>query len=162
MAVIYGCEVPEDLYFDIERSIWARLEPGGVVVSGFSDAFQTRAGKLLVVQPLPLKERARGKACATVESAKWVGGFATVVTGQVLEYNADLVADPNLANRDPYGAGWVVRIRAIRLEAELPELLTGPPAVQAYREKLRKDQIHCYRCAPEAENGPETASGGPH
>lgn len=146
MAVVNGCELPEGLYFDVERSIWARVDPDGLVTAGFSDPFQTRAGRLLHIQPLPERPRQRGRACATVESAKWVGGFAMVLSGTVVEFNPDLLADPQLANRDPYGAGWVARIRPAALDDELAELLTGAAAVAAYRTKLESEQVRCYRC----------------
>lgn len=148
VAVLRGCELPEELYYDVERSIWARLDPDGLVTMGFTDPFQTRAGKLLVIQPLPLRARPRGRSVATIESAKWVGGFATILSGEVVAFNPLLLQDPSLANRDPYRAGWVARLRPTNLEAELAELVTGQAAVAAYREKLERDKIHCFRCAP--------------
>lgn len=145
--MIFGCELPADCWYDVERSVWARFDGDGLVTTGFSDPFQTRAGKLLHIQPLPPRPRPRGKAIATIESAKWVGGFPLILSGEVVQFNPDLLKDPALANRDPYGAGWVARIRPTAAAAEQGELLTGDAAIAAYREKLEREQIRCFRCA---------------
>lgn len=148
MAVINACLIPPDLYYDVVRSIWVRLEDDGLATTGLTDPFQTRCGKLLHIHPRPVgRTLVRGKAAATLESAKFVGPLTMLLSGEIVETNPLVMKTPLTVNRDPYGEGWVVRFRPTNLEAELPELLTGEAAEAAFQEKLAHDKIHCIRCA---------------
>jgi glycine cleavage system H protein len=74
----------------------------------------------------------RGAAIGSLEAEKMVRPVVAPVSGTVLEINDAVVAAPALLNRDPYGAGWLVRIRASRWSAERAELLHGDEAVAAW------------------------------
>ena len=70
-----ACDIPEDLYYDIERDVWIRFE-GDLAVLGMTDPAQTRCGKFAALSFREVgKKVAQGKALVTVESAKWVGAF---------------------------------------------------------------------------------------
>ncbi|MCC7360657.1 MAG: hypothetical protein IT317_14345 [Anaerolineales bacterium] len=147
MAILYGCDIPEDYYFDLERDLWVRFE-GDLAVLGMTDLAQTRGGKLvnLVFKKLG-KVIAQGKSAATIESAKWVGPFPMPFSGELVAVNqATFSADILAANKDPYGAGWLVKVRPVNLAAERGHLLTGADAVAAYRAKIEALGVHCYRC----------------
>lgn len=147
MAILNGCEFPEDRAYYIERTqmTWVVVE-GDRVTVGLTDPAQTRAGKILHVR---LKAagtaRERGKPIATVESGKWAGPVMAPVTGTVLEANAEVEKDPSILNTDPYGRGWIVRMSAT-VPAELGTLLTGTGALARFKEILEKDNIRCMRC----------------
>ena len=59
----------------------------------------------------PAARWTRGKSCATIESGKWVGPAKIAFDAEVVEVNDALTADPKLANADPYGEGWMVKVR---------------------------------------------------
>ncbi len=147
MAILNGCEFPEDRAYYIERTqmTWVVVE-GDRVTVGLTDPAQTRAGKILHVR---LKAagtaRERGKPIATVESGKWAGPVMAPVTGTVLEANAEVEKDPSILNTNPYGRGWIVRMSAT-VPAELGTLLTGTGALARFKEILEKDNIRCMRC----------------
>ncbi len=148
MAVVRACTLPEDLHYDVERGVWVRLEPDGTATMGFSDAAQTRAGKILHVSSRALgKTLVRGKTAATIESAKWIGPFPTALSGEVVAVNEQVLKRGITINQDPYGVGWIIRLRPSQLAAELPELPTGEAAVAAYGAKLERDRITCIKCA---------------
>lgn len=148
MAIINACQIPPDLYYDVVKSVWVRLDSDGLVTTGLTDPFQTRSGKLLHVHARPVgRLLVRGKAAATLESAKFVGPLPMLLSGEIVETNPALAKTPRLVNRDPYGEGWVVRYRPTNLAAELPALLTGEAAVAAFRTKLEHDKVNCMRCA---------------
>lgn len=151
MALINGCEIPEDLFYEISMHVWVRFEADGAVTLGMTDPAQTRAGKLqrLTVKK-PGKQLRRGDPAAVLESAKWVGPFPAPLSGEVVEANADAVANPALVNRDLYGSGWIVRLRPTRLGEERGFLVTGSEAVAAYRAAIEAQQINCIRCADPA------------
>lgn len=158
MAVINGCQIPEDLYYDVAMEVWVRLEADGTATLGMTDPASTRAGRLLkLTVKRPGKFLERGATAAIAESAKWLGPFPTPLTGEVVAGNPRVLEDANLVNSDLYGEGWIVRLRPTRLEAELPHLVTGEAAVRAYREMLEREGLYCIRCAGPADPGQASA-----
>jgi glycine cleavage system H protein len=85
----------------------------------------------------------KGRNIATVESGKWVGAVPAPVSGEIVAVNDALAASPGLINSDPYGAGWVVRLRPSDWEADAADLVTGPEGVEAYRRFLDAAGISC-------------------
>jgi glycine cleavage system H protein len=55
--------------------------------------------------------------------------------------------DTAVANRDPYGAGWMARVRPDRIEAERGHLRSGPDAFQGFKDYITENDIRCYRCS---------------
>jgi len=150
-VIYYGCELPEDLYFDLERDVWIRIEADQAVL-GMTDVAQTRGGKLVnIAFKKPGKVIPQGKSAATIESAKWVGPFPMPFSGEIVATNEDgFKRDILLANKDPYGAGWLVKVRPTQLDAERGHLLTGAAAVEAYKKKIEALQVKCFRCVDDA------------
>lgn len=148
MTIFYGCDIPEELWFDFERDLWVRFEADGAATLGMTDIAQTRGGKLVnITFKKPGRLVAQGKSAATIESAKWVGPFPMPFSGEVVANNAAAFQrDILIANRDPYGAGWLVRVRPVHLEAERGHLLTGPAAVEKYKQRIRELGLKCFRC----------------
>ena len=143
MTTAKGCDLPDDLYYFVEKHIWLRPE-GEEVVMGLTDVAQHLAGKVIAVTIKKIgRSLSKGQSAATVESSKWVGPVPTPVSGEIIAANADLVADPELINRDCYGAGWVVRLRAGNWAEESAELVTGADGLQKYTEYLAQDGISC-------------------
>ncbi len=143
MAVVDGCNIPEDLYYWIEKHVWAKPDDD-VVVIGLSDVAQNLAGKIIVVNLKSAgKTLARGKSGGTLESGKWVGSIPTPVAGEVIEVNQDAKANPSLVNEDPYGKGWLLKIRPTNWEEDKNRLVTGEEGVLSYREKLQQEGIKC-------------------
>ncbi len=153
MAVYFGCDIPEDCYFDLGRDVWIRFE-GDFAVLGMTDVAQTRGGKLVnIAFKKPGKVIQQGRSAATIESAKWVGPFPMPFSGEIVETNeAGFQRDILLANKDPYGAGWLVRVRPTGPESERAHLLTGPAAVEAYQKKILELGVKCFRCVDDAGN----------
>ncbi len=146
--IYYGCDIPEDLYYDVERDVWIRFE-GDIAVLGMTDPAQTRCGKLVAVRfKKPGKVVKQGRALATIESGKWVGPFPAPFTCEIVETNeATFAGDILVANKDPYGAGWMVKVRPLNLDGERDHLVTGEEAVKRYIEKIEAAGIRCFRCA---------------
>jgi glycine cleavage system H protein len=150
MLVYAGCAVPEEYLFDLELDVWVRLEDDGSARLGMTDVAQTLCGKLVSVsfQKQPGERARRGRTLAVIESAKWVGPFRAALSGEVLEVNeAAFQADRLIANRDPYGEGWLVRLMPSELEGERGALIDGIEAFPLVRERIERDEIRCFRCA---------------
>ena len=139
-----GCKIPKDLYYDIENQVWYRLEPDGTVVVGATDIGQTRAGRMVNVRIKPPgKHVPKGKPIASLESGKWTGPVPAVIEGEVVERNEELFDTPDLINDDPYGRGWIARIKPTNLERDLKDLTTGAEAVQKMKEYIEREGVEC-------------------
>ena len=104
-------KVPHDLRF-LKSHEWARLETDGTVTIGISDHAQQALGDLVFVETPDAGRRvAAGEAIAVVESVKAASDVYSPVSGEIVAGNADLGGRPELINQDPYGAGWIMRIR---------------------------------------------------
>lgn len=149
MGVFSGCDIPEALHYDVEHDVWARFDASGEITLGMTDPAQTRCGKLVSVRFKKVGRHVpRGQSLATIESAKWVGPFPAVLSGEIVANNEAAFRDDILvANKDPYGAGWLVRIRPSDAESESQELVTGQEASLRYQARIAALEIHCYRCA---------------
>lgn len=144
MVEVSGCHIPPEIYYWVEKHVWARLEPDGTVTVGMTDVAQHMAKTIIAVTPKGAgRPVERGKSAGTVESGKWVGPITSPVSGQVTAINERLKAEPSLINRDPYGEGWILRVRPTRWEEERMALLTGEEAVKAYQELLTAQGIRC-------------------
>lgn len=144
----HGCVLPDGLLYDVERHVWVRLE-GDEAVLGMTDVGQTACGRMVQISwKAPGRVVARGRPLAVIESAKWVGPFPTPLTGEIVATNeAAFARDVLVANRDPYGEGWLVRLRPTNTEEERVHLLEGDAAFERYRELIEAEGLHCFRCA---------------
>jgi glycine cleavage system H protein len=90
---------------------WVRQDEDMVTV-GITDHAQTMLGDLVYVE-LPEIENGyeAGQECAVVESVKAAADIYCPISGEVIEINEDLLENPQLINEDPYGKGWLMRIR---------------------------------------------------
>lgn len=144
-----GCELPRDLLYDVERDVWVRPAADRTLTLGMTDPAQSRAGKFLHIQ---FKKVGRhldaGQSAATIESAKWAGPFPTPLAGTVVETNESAYrADILVANRDPYGAGWIVRLAPDAWPVLSSDLVSGPEALTRYHARIDLLAINCIRCA---------------
>jgi glycine cleavage system H protein len=148
MNVYRGCAFPDDLLYSVEHDVWVRYQDG-IATMGMTDPAQTRCGKFVSLRFKRIGTLVpKGKSFATIESAKWVGPFPAVLTGEVVETNeATFRRDILIANREPYDAGWLVKVRPTNWDAEKGELLDASQAFGAYQQKIEEWKINCMRCA---------------
>jgi len=101
---------PDDLLFTKEHE-WLRLE-GETGTIGISDHAQKELGDIVYVElPKPGMKFNSGESFGNVESVKAVSELFIPVSGEVVEINEELGAAPETINADPYGTGWMIRIR---------------------------------------------------
>ena len=147
MSTVRGCNLPEDLFYLVEKHVWAKLMDGGVVRVGITAVAAKLSGGKLAALTVKAKnigqEVLQGKSLATVESSKFVGPVPAPVTGIVLRGNDKLATDPNLATSDPYGEGWVAEMQPSNWEVDKANLVTGAAGIAAYQAKLEADNISC-------------------
>ena len=147
MATIRGCNLPEDLYYLIDKHVWAKPIDGGLLRVGLTAVAAKLSGGKLAAITVKAKnigqEVKQGKSLATVESSKFVGPVPAPVTGVLVRANDALAANPNIAVSDPYGEGWIAEIKPSAWDAEKDKLATGASGVASYQAKLEADNISC-------------------
>ncbi len=113
--------IPEDLRYN-ESHEWVRAE-GGVATVGITHHAQEELSELVYVElPEVGKVVEKGDPVAVVESVKAASDIYAPVSGEVVETNAELESDPSKVNGDPYGAGWIFKIK-LAAEGDLDALL---------------------------------------
>ena len=145
--IYYACDIPEDLYYDIERDVWIRFE-SDIATLGMTDVAQTRCGKIAAISFRDVGKRiVQGKTLSTIESAKWVGPFPAPFSCEIVETNEiGFAKDILLANKEPYTTGWLVKVRPMDLENEDRHLVTGEEAFEKYKARIQELKINCLRC----------------
>ncbi|MEE9219793.1 MAG: glycine cleavage system protein GcvH [Acidobacteriota bacterium] len=120
---------PAQLKFSREHE-WLSVE-GDVGTIGITDFAQNELGDIVYVE-LPQQDAriSAGGEMGTIESVKSVSELFSPVSGQVVEVNAELGNAPELVNREPYGRGWMVKVRLS--DPKEVESLLGLDAYQAY------------------------------
>ncbi len=102
--------VPEGLWYTDEHE-WARIE-GDIAVVGITDYAQKELRDVVFVElPATGDKLAFRKDLGYVESTKSVNSILSPVSGEVIEVNGKLEESPELVNKDPYGEGWMVKVR---------------------------------------------------
>jgi glycine cleavage system H protein len=140
MATVRGCTFPDNLFYSVESNVWCRLESDDTVTVGMTAYAVSLAGPIVAFTPKAVgKQVEQDRSVATVESGKWVGPVKAPVSGQVVAVNEALDAQPGLANDDPYGAGWMVRMRPSDWGEEVSTLLTGDAATAAFEAKMEAE-----------------------
>jgi len=116
-------ETPQGLYYTEQHEYLKRTEEDGVFLVGITDYAQGELGDVVFVE-LPAAGEAFGRkeTFGTIEAVKAVSELYAPVAGEVVEVNLALDDDPSLVNTDPYGEGWMIRLR-LDDEKELAGLL---------------------------------------
>lgn len=112
---------PENIRYTSEHE-WIRVE-GDEAYVGITDYAQSELGEIVFVDVPTLGETVgQGEVFGSIEAVKTVSDLNMPVSGEVLEINGALDAQPELVNNDPYGEGWIIRI-SVKDAAELDNLM---------------------------------------
>ncbi len=126
--------IPSDLRY-LDSHEWARLESDGTVTVGISDHAQAALGDLVFVEvPEVGKTLSKGGAAAVVESVKAASDVYSPISGEVTAANDALGSAPELVNQDPYGKGWLFKLKPGN-KSELDQLLDAA----AYEKALEAE-----------------------
>jgi glycine cleavage system H protein len=102
--------IPENLYYTKDHE-WAKVE-GDIAVVGITDHAQESLGEVTFVElPAVGKSLAQHGQLGTVESSKAASDIYSPAAGTVMEVNERLESEPELINKDCYGAGWICKVK---------------------------------------------------
>jgi glycine cleavage system H protein len=140
MASVKNCNLPDDLYYNVENNVWARKEADGTVTIGMTAYACALAGEVVAYTHKKVGRTVDlNKSCATVESGKWVGPVKTPVAGEVIAVNDVVSGKPATINKDPYGEGWLAKLKPSNWDAESAPLVTGAAIAAAFEAKMNAD-----------------------
>jgi glycine cleavage system H protein len=105
-------KVPDDLVYTAEHEYVARTDDPAVVRIGITDYAQGELGDVVFVNlPKPGDRLDSHQSFGTIEAVKAVSDLYSPISGEVVEVNTSLETDPAAVNRDPYGDGWMIKLK---------------------------------------------------
>ena len=111
---------------------WVLTADDGTALIGITDHAQEQLGELVFIElPAVGTEAEQGDAVAVIESVKSASDLLMPVSGEIIEVNEELDADPGIVNEDAMGAGWFIKVR-LSDEGELDQLMDE----ESYQEML--------------------------
>ena len=140
MANVRGCELPDELLYDVDNNIWYRENDDNTITVGLTTIAAAMAGQIVAITPKRAGRKVRaGRSCAIIESGKWVGPAKLRSGGKVVEVNRSVVSTPKLANSDPYGEGWLIKVAIPDWDSFKYELTSGNEVSGPYEAKMEAD-----------------------
>lgn len=119
---------PDDLKYTKDHE-WIKLE-GDTATVGITDFAQNELGDIVYIEVNTVGETLeQEETFGTIEAVKTVSDLFMPVSGEVLEFNNELEGSPDIVNQDPYGKGWIAKIK-VSDPSEIDELLD----VEKYKE----------------------------
>ena len=123
--------IPSELKYTKDHE-WIKIE-GDTVTIGITDFAQSELGDIVYVDVDTLDDTVeRDEVFGSVEAVKTVSDLFMPLTGEVTEFNEGLEDEPELVNKDPYGAGWMIKV-TISAASQLDELLDA----EAYKNLIQ-------------------------
>lgn len=139
MPTVRGCNLPDGLLYDVENHTWFTEVGDGTVRLGMTTIATAMAGQLVAFTPKKVGRAVQaGRSCATVESGKWVGPAKSAAGGEVVAVNEALMANPSMANADPYAA-WMVQLKPEDWDSVKATLVPGSAVAGPYEAKMTAD-----------------------
>ncbi len=127
-------KIPDDLKYTKTHE-WVKLE-GNEVTIGITDYAQSELSDIVYVDlPQPGKQVKTGEPFGTIEAVKAVSDLYAPVSGEITAINTELKTAPDLVNKDPYGKGWMVKIKVSD-----PNELAGTLNAKDYSQSIEKHE----------------------
>jgi glycine cleavage system H protein len=121
---------PEELLYTKDHE-WVKID-GDVAIVGITDFAQKELGDIVYVEVDTVGESLdKEETFGTIEAVKTVSDLYMPVSGEILEFNEELESTPDIINKDPYGEGWIVKVK-IANPAEADDLL----GVEEYQNQI--------------------------
>lgn len=115
--------IPAELKYTKDHE-WVKIE-GDTAIVGITDFAQSELGDIVFVDVESVDEELNvGDVFGSVEAVKTVSDLYLPISGKVIEFNEDLESEPELVNTDPYGKGWIIKLK-IANDADQSKLLSA-------------------------------------
>jgi glycine cleavage system H lipoate-binding protein len=152
---VKGFDVPMDYYFH-DGHAWARIESGGYIRIGFDDFALKVLGRADGFDlPLMGKELDQGKVGWGLKRKDNLADVLSPIDGVIVEVNSEVRERPDLANREPYGSGWLFMVRTPDIKATMGNLMSDQSSL-----RWMNNEVECLENMIEDVAGPLAADGG--
>jgi len=149
---IEHCEFPDDLLYDSEGLVWARLLESGDVVVGITSILAALAGPVAKVSARPIAASyPRQAAIGFLESGRYFGPIRTPVHGVLREVNAAVLAKPRTLTDVSYDAGWFARVHPTNFQEDRRTLRPANDAREGLAKQIAALRIRCFAAFPDHE-----------
>jgi len=138
MVKVGDYNIPDELLYTKEHE-YAQVEDEDIVKVGITDYAQKSLRDIVYVE-LPKKgsEVTSGSEFGSIESVKAVSELYAPVSGMIEEVNSELENSPEKVNEDPYGDGWIIKIKASDVEADKAKLMNSKAYAKLVKEASEK------------------------
>ena len=128
--------LPPELYYESQTRLWARLE-GEIATIGLSALALEYFGDIAYISIIKAGQPVeRGQVIGSIEAAKMVDDLVSPVSGELLTCNEEVQHNPGFVNADPYGGGWLVRIKPSAWDRDEASLIHGSALEPWIKEQL--------------------------
>jgi glycine cleavage system H protein len=137
---VRGCRFPAHLHYHVEHNLWVARDAEGIATVGATGYAALLAREVLsFFGKRPGIDIRRDRGLGVIELSKVVQSVPAPISGRVVGVNAAAEAQPALIVRDPYGAGWLIRIAPSDWVAESSALVTGAAVADAFERRMALD-----------------------
>ena len=126
---------PPELYYESQTHLWVQVEEE-VATIGLSELALETFGDIVYISTIKAGETVeRGQVIGAVEAAKMVDDLVIPISGEIVEFNEEVKRNPGLVNADPYGNGWLVRLKPSAWKQDAEALIDGPTMEHRLKEQ---------------------------
>ena len=130
MTTVRGFDFPDELFYMVEHDIWARPDADGVLTVGLTTLGCRVSGEFIEFMPKPVgTEVERDRALAVLEMSKTIRSARAPASGTIVAINDRVRQQLSLLNSDPYGDGWLVKLKPANWAQDIGNLVSGPAIV---------------------------------
>ncbi len=138
----FAPDFPAGLLYHVEHQVWARVDAPDLVTVGITALGIRLSGEVYMCRAKPVGTLVeQGRSIGVVELAKSIVSVKAPLSGTVIETNPALAQRPERVHEDPYGGGWIARLRPSALAAERAALVSGEAVLAAMAEHARRYRI---------------------
>lgn len=132
-------EINNSYYYDADTHFWLDLDEDEARI-GMSPLVQETSGSFVAIVFEGINsEVKKGANFGSIEAEKHVGPLNAPVSGIITEFNELVVENPRLINTDPYGDGWLIKLKMTNKDADIPKLIFGNDNVVSwFKSELKK------------------------
>jgi glycine cleavage system H protein len=130
--------LPSELYYESQTRLWVRVD-GEIATIGLSALALETFGDIAYISTIKAgKPVERGQVIGSIEAAKMVDDLVAPISGEIIAFNEEVQRHPGFINDDPYGGGWLVRVKPSAWDRESAALIHGPALEPWIKEQLER------------------------
>ena len=127
---------PPELYYESQGRFWVRVERE-IVTIGLTELALETFGDIAYISTIQAGQPVeRGQMLGSIEAAKMVDDMVAPISGEILAFNEEVQRNPGLINADPYGSGWLIRVKPSSWDRDEASLIHGPALEPWIKEQL--------------------------